>query len=86
MKGPKLPNTHVLFRFVKNDEKKKQKTLMSPDISQLNQLFCLKLFCQIHFICTTISMGKKEKNKSHIYSVVIRTVGYFYRFVNMVKR
>jgi len=37
---------------------------MSPDISQLNQLFCLKLFCQIHFICANISMGKKEKIKA----------------------
>ena len=33
--------------------------------SQWNQLFCLKLFCQIRLICAPISMGRSEKNENH---------------------
>ena len=43
----------------------KQETLMSPDASQLNQLSCLKLFCQIQLICAPINMGKTENIESH---------------------
>ena len=46
----------------------KQKTLISPDASQLNQLSCLKLFCQIQLICTPISMDETENIESQ-YSV-----------------
>ena len=54
---------------------------------QLNELSCLKLLCQIHFIGAAISIGKTEKrnNKRHSQWVIGRA-DYFSRFLNKVKR
>ena len=37
---------------------------MSQDVSLLNQLSCLKLSCQIRFICAPINKGKTEKTRA----------------------
>ena len=51
-------------------------------LSQLNQLSCLKLFCQIQLICVPISMDKTENIESQTQYCV-----YDFRpFLNMVNR
>ena len=53
---------------------------MSPDARQLNQLSCLKLFCQIQLIGAPISMDKTENIESHSHYCVDN----FHRSLNMV--
>ena len=57
-----------------------QENLLSPDVFQLNQLSCLKLFFQINLIGTAVNMGEIAKNKSNSQWIT-GTVDYFYRFL-----
>ena len=64
---------------IKSQRVNEQETLLSRDVFQLNQLSCLKLFCQIK-IGTAINMGETEKNKSNTQWIT-GTVDYVCRFL-----
>ena len=57
------------------------RNLNIPDASQLNQLSCVKLFCQTQLIGAPISKDKTENIESHTLCV-----DNFHRFLNMVNR
>ena len=58
----------------------KKGTLISTDASQLNQLSCLKPFCQIQLICVALRMDKTENIESPT-----QCVDNFHRILNMIE-
>ena len=54
-----------------------QENLLSPDVFQLNQLSCLKLFCQINLIGTAVNMGETANNKSNTQLITFIVLTFF---------